>query len=229
MMFSKMPYWVQDMIEKQTLGYGKYSPGELAMKKLVSDYLFQTVLDIGCGDGAASKFFKENGKSVTACDYGKSINFDNSYAQNVIIGDFMQINFPEAYDCVWCCHCLEHQLDVHSFLRKIHLITKEGGVLAITVPPSKNTIVGGHVSIWNAGLILYRLVLAGFDCSHASIKRYGYNISVIVEKRTIDVSDKLVFDKGDIRTLTPYFPSKIKMRQKEFDNSFYGKIQEINW
>lgn len=228
-MIDELIYFIQDMVEKRTLGYGKYKSGELAMKKLISDYSFDTVLDIGCGDGSATKFFKENGKVVTACDYGKSVNFHDSFAQDVIIGDFMQVNFEDQFDCVWCAHCLEHQLDVHSFLRKVHSITKEGGVVAITVPPSKNTIVGGHVSIWNAGLVLYRLILAGFDCSQAGVKRYGYNISVIVQKKTVDVIGKLAFDKGDIRTLTPYFPKQIKMRQKEFDNSFYGVIKEINW
>lgn len=102
-------------------------------------------------------------------------------------------------------------------------------MLAITVPPLKNTIVGGHVSIWNAGLILYRLILAGFDCSEASVYRYGYNISVIVRKKTIHVLDKITYDKGDIRRLSPYWPKGIKMRHKEFDDSFYGWIKKLNW
>lgn len=93
----------------------------------------------------------------------------------------------------------------------------------------KNTIVGGHVSIWNAGLILYRLILAGFDCSEASICRYGYNISVIVKKKEIYVLDKINYDKGDIRILEPYWPKEIKMRHKEFDDAFYGWIKRLNW
>ena len=93
----------------------------------------------------------------------------------------------------------------------------------------KNTIVGGHVSIWNAGLVLYRLILAGCDCRDAAILRYGYNISVIVQKKSIHVLDKVNYDKGDIRTLAPYWPQSIKMRHKEYDDAFYGWITRLNW
>lgn len=58
------------------------------MEKLLSDYSFDTVLDIGCGDGYASNFFTAYGKIVTVCDYGKSINFKDDMAANVIIGEF---------------------------------------------------------------------------------------------------------------------------------------------
>ncbi len=228
-LFDSIFFRIFDAGERLWLGYGKYCSGELAMKKLVRDYDFNTVLDLGCGNGLASKFFSNNGKSVTACDYGRSPNFDSSVAQQVIIGDFNTIEFGRQFDCIWCAHCLEHQLNVQGFLTRIHSLLKENGVLAITVPPMKNTIVGGHVSLWNAGLLLYRLILAGFDCSEASVRRYGYNISVIVRKHTISVLDTIVYDKGDIRTLEPYFPKNIKLRRKESDNSFYGRIRKLNW
>jgi SAM-dependent methyltransferase len=222
-------YWIFDKIEKQVLGYGKYKSGQLAMEKLVNDFEFDTILDLGCGDGYASDFFTKHGKKVTANDYGRSINFQDTMAEKVVIGDFNQIDFGEQFDAIWCAHCMEHQLNVQSFLERINSLLREGGVLAITVPPMKNTIVGGHVSVWNAGLVLYRLILAGFDCHDACVLRYGYNISVIVRKTSINVLDKIVYDKGDIRTLAPYWPKGLKMRHKEFDDSFYGWIKKLNW
>jgi SAM-dependent methyltransferase len=222
---------ILNKIEKVIFGgnYNKYKSGQLALEKLVKDYEFDTVLDIGCGNGYASDYFTKHGKKVTANDYGLSPNFKDTMAENVIIGDFNKIDFGCQFDAIWCAHCLEHQLNVQVFLEKIHSLLHEGGVLAITVPPLKNTIVGGHVSLWNAGLLVYRLILAGFDCSEASVCRYGYNISVIVRKKSINVLDKIVYDTGDIRTLEAYWPKDIKMSHKERDCYFYGWINKLNW
>ena len=60
-------------------------------------------------------------------------------------------------------HVLEHQFDPQRFLRKIYECLNPDGVLALTVPPRKDEIVGGHVSLWNGGLLLYHLVLAHLD------------------------------------------------------------------
>lgn len=202
--------------------YKKYIPGELAMKKLVDEFEFNTVLDIGCGDGAASKFFTDHGKVVTACDYGRSVHFEDTMASDVLIGDFNTMTFENTYDCIWCSHVLEHQLNVQQFLEKVHSLLNRGGVLAISVPPYKPETVGGHVSLWTQGVLLYRLILAGFDCSDAYVKRYGYNISVIVKKSAINVLNDLSYDRGDLAILRKYFPRNIKYRETDRDISFDG-------
>ena len=110
-----------------------------------------------------------------------------------------------------------------------HLILKEDGVLAITVPPLKNEIVSGHLNLYNAGILLYQLVIAGFDCKDAIVKKYGYNISVIVKKNEIDIKNKLVYDNGDISTIKPYLPKQIKYDTNFKDISFCGDIESIGW
>jgi hypothetical protein len=42
------------------------------------------------------------------------------------------------------------------------------------------------LSIWSPGLVLYHLVLAGFNCSSVKVLTQGEEISVIIEKDTID-------------------------------------------
>ena len=93
----------------------------------------------------------------------------------------------------------------------------------------KNEIVGGHLSLWNAGLLLYQLVIAGFDCKDAIVKKYGYNISVIVKKNEIDIKNKLVYDNGDISTIKQYLPKQIKYDINFKDISFCGDIENIGW
>ena len=175
-----------------------------ALRKLVSDFEFHTVLDIGCGPGRHGQLFREAGKEVTGIDIGRMCD-------GVIVADYLTHEFDRQFDCLWMSHVLEHQLNVNLFLQKAFRDLKVGGVLAVTVPPLKPNIVGGHVTLWNAGLLLYNLVLAGFDCSRARVKQYGYNISVLVEKAPAAVPyERLRFDRGDIELISPFFPKTRK-------------------
>ena len=177
---------------------------------------FETVIDIGCGQGDHTHAFREAGKQVIPVDLG---------AQNVagiVRADYNKVTLVPA-DAVWCCHVLEHQLNVNQFLRKVAGDVKDGGWLAITVPPLKHEIVGGHVTLWNAGLLLYNLILAGVDCSQAMVKSYGYNISVIVKKSKSIKLPELNYDKGDIELLARFFPPNCR------NQGFWVNIVELNW
>lgn len=151
------------------------------------------ILDVGSGSGEHADILRTVGFNVITCD--------------LVDGeDYLETAYgAEQFDAIWCSHVLEHALDVHQFLRKLHYELKDGGLLAITVPPAKHAIVGGHVSLWNEGLLCYRLILAGFDCSQAMVGVYGYNISVIVEKTRMELPG-LAMDNGDIERLADYFP-----------------------
>jgi SAM-dependent methyltransferase len=202
---------------------------DLALWQVLADYDFDSVLDVGGGAGEHAEVFSAFGKKVTSVDYGKSVYFERrDVRRQVIIGDFNTLDLPERYDLVWCSHVLEHQLDAHRFLQRLHLATREGGILALTVPPAKNEIVGGHVSLWNAGLLLYRLVLAGFDCRGARVRSYGYNISVLLEKRSITLPE-LAFDSGDVRRLRPFLPTALAYAPNALDDPFEGRIDRLNW
>ena len=191
--------------------------GNEAAIKLAKDYSFKTLLDIGSGPPQgvnAANFFKELAKDVTRQDINPDYKPD-------LLGDFNNLATDKLYDCIWCSHVLEHQLNPNFFLTKIFHTLKDDGVLAITVPPRKDEIVGGHVTLWNAGLLLYNLILAGFDCKDAAVKSYGYNISVIVNKRTA-ILPELNYDAGDINALNEFFPLGVY-------EGFDGNIQELNW
>lgn len=171
---------------------------------------FRTVLDIGAGPPHAD-ILREQGKSVT------TINLHDAD----VVGDYMAIHDLGRFDCVWASHVLEHQPNPNLFLRKCLSELDEGGILAVTVPPLKHEIVGGHLTLWNAGLLLYHIIVAGCDCADAAVKTYGYNVSVIVNKATIDVPE-LNMDKGDVERLAPFFPFHVK-------HGFDGRIDEVNW
>ena len=191
--------------------------GNEAAIKLAKDYSFKTLLDIGCGEPSgvnAANFFKELAKDVTRQDINPDYKPD-------LLGDFNNLATDKLYDCIWCSHVLEHQLNTHDFLVKLYHTCKTDGVVAITVPPLKHEIVGGHVTLWNGGLLLYNMILAGFDCSKASLAEYDYNISVIVKKQRAELPD-LKYDAGDILALQRFFPLP-------FGDGFDGRLTKINW
>ena len=201
-----------------------------AMYRLLREYDFDTVLDIGCGEGMHARVMARAGKKVTGVDYGESIYFKkNDLPYDVVIGDFNKLKLGRQFDCVWCSHVLEHQQNVDDFLRNIFAVLKEDGVLALSVPPPKDQIVGGHVGLWNIGLVLYRLILAGFDCRQASMRKYGYNQSVIVRKKTIARSLPLTFDAGDIKCIRRYLPKGLSFVRTGKDVPFDGAIITLNW
>lgn len=219
-------------IESDAQGlYGKFQKesfrGSKVLHKMLTDYKFEIVLDIGAGRLEASKCFIENGKTVDVCDYEDGYYYNNSVIprdsiRKSHIGDFNVLDISEEYDAVWCSHVLEHQLNPNIFLKKLYNVLKEGGVLGIVVPPRKPFIVGGHVSLWNGGMLLYHLILAGFDCRNAKLIQYDYNIGLIVEKKSIKSFPKIQYDLGDITLLKPYFPLDV-------DEGFNGDIMNIGF
>lgn len=194
-----------------------------ALEFAIKNIKFSTVLDIGCGSGFHSSVFKSCDKKVTSIDLGVSRYYQGN-KNPAIITDFMNWNTAEKFDLVWCSHVLEHQKNIGLFIEKIYNCINDDGYLCVTVPPKKDEIVGGHLTIWNAGLLLYNLIINGINCKNAKVKSYGYNISVIVkktEKINLD-SLNLSYDIGDIEKLSEYFPIKVSQ-------GFDGNIKEINW
>lgn len=203
----------------------------LAMHRLLEDCEFQSVLDIGSGNGEYSELLEGRGKTATRFDFGKSRAFDmDTQGDRAVFGDFLTYEFSEQYDCLWAAHVLEHSPDPQAFIKKMRTVCKEGGWLAITVPPAKAQFVGGHTTLWTPGLLLYHLVLAGLDCSQATVLRYGYSISVIVKNapHQCDMSE-LAWDLHDIDRLSAAFPAGVSPR---CDGDLIGEVYkgaEINF
>jgi SAM-dependent methyltransferase len=182
--------------------------GGKALEILLEQYTFNSVLDIGSGGEEHADMFAKYGKQVVCVDLPNSAYNTKPRKHRTYLGDFNKIPFQETFDCVWASHVLEHQLNVNMFLKKIVEITKNDGIIAITVPPLKPELVGGHTTLWTPASLLYNLVLANLDCSEAKIFQYGYNISVILRKKIITLPE-LCSDKGDITKLAAFFPSNV--------------------
>ena len=177
------------------------------------------VLDVGSGAGEQARVFQEHGKDVATLDRSTHLGVPDVKA------DFNTHRFGRTrFDLVWCCHVLEHQRNPGFFLEKLANCCAPGGHICITVPPAKHNIVGGHVTLWNGGLLLYKMVLAGIDCREARLLQYDYNISVLVPFRErVDLDGRgLVLDAGDLEKLQDLFPFPLTQKAN-------GDIERHNW
>lgn len=207
--------------------YGRHDEkrfnGFQSLSKIVDNLDFNTVLDIGSGEGLQKSFLQSKDKMVKTCDYSfeKAAHCDikNNYDYK---GDFLQLEINEKFDFVFSSHVLEHQRNVGLFLDKKINCCKEDGFICTIVPIRKPFITGGHCTIWNPGLLLYNLVLCGLDCSECYLEQIDYDICLVVRNKKFNIdSVNLTHDRGDIDLLMPYFP---------FDEiePFNGDIMKIN-
>ncbi len=170
----------------------------------------QHVLHIGGGASGEEAALLAVGLHVTTADY----------ARTGVVYEAQPYR-PTYYDACFCSHTLEHVRNVGLFLDKLIGETKDGGLIGIVVPPAKHNIVGGHLTLWNAGLLCYNLILCGLDLSKAAVRSYDYNVAVLVRKRRITLPT-LPHDNGDLELLAPYFP--VPMRQDQD-----GRIAAHDW
>ena len=214
--------------------------GAHAFQTLVDQYNFTTVADIGAGVGWHSQLFRKYGKKVTAIDLGRTQAKvadpkethpgKGGGATPDVIGNFMCTVVSDTFDAVWANHVLEHMENPGLFVRRLFGMLREGGVLALSVPPFKTDTVGGHVTNWHAGLLLQHLVRVGFDCSHVRILRVGYNLSILLKKRSIREPISWIHDHGDIMRMKRYLPS-VLVKTNHFlrYDAFRGNIVALNW
>jgi SAM-dependent methyltransferase len=169
------------------------------------------VADIGSGDGGASRYLKNKGHNVVEIDYGRDgIRFEDLKVENY-------------FDGLHCSHMLEHCKNPGIVLDKFRDIVTPGGYICLIVPPAKHNVVGGHLTLWNAGILLYNLVRAHVDCRDARIRSYGYNVAVVCRNYWAEYDDDSLFeDNGDIEKLAEFFPFPVSQ-------GFDGRIASHNW
>lgn len=183
-------------------------------------------LDVGAGDRTHTRYVESAGifRECHSID-----SFPHANAPHHKVGHFESHRFEHPYDAILASHVLEHALNVHAFLRKIHSTLREGGVLCLIVPPMRHLITSGHVTLWNPGLLLLNCVKAGFDCRDAKVKRKGYNIALVLRKRSCQA--RFGFDLGDPCNERTYLPAGLRWRRDRRSGiwRFKGNFRSLNW
>lgn len=201
---------------------GDAGAGQAPMRRGMADLLeqaarygFDSVLDVGLGDGHASRYFASLGKKVTAVGFQLESYLASPLPAGVRVLEGIDIcrmeAFPAAaFDAVWCSHVLEHVTNPGLALAEIRRVLKPNGILFLIVPEYAPVVVGGHVCTgWNVGTLMYNLVLAGFNVRDGAFINHCWNVCGFVE-RGEPPSIPLRFDNGDLERLAQYFPVAVR-------------------
>ena len=145
--FTPMKY--EDVYQTGELGYDQFHEGRSWIPEWVKeiikylkdsgyDVCGKSILDVGCGDGAAYLALKESFggdfeylglesdlKSVEACKK-RGIDVKSIYLNEDSAADLGK------FDLVLCTEVLEHQVDVKGFLNALNTVSK--GLIIITIP-----------------------------------------------------------------------------------------------
>lgn len=203
---------------------------QVALRRILEQaltYNFSTVIDIGAGDGFAAKAFCEHDKKVTVTDLHPEL-LDNlphtvTVYKKLDICDMSSIP-SESYDAVWCSHVIEHVMDTGGALGEIRRILKPNGIAFLTVPPFEHRVLGGHVCPgWNIGILMYVLIINGFNVINGSFVKYHNNVSGFVRKGP-EFDIPIIHDQGDIERIKHLFPPSLKVHQ-----GWNGDIESYNW
>ncbi len=99
------------------------------------------ILDLGCGSGDHSLYFKENGLDVTAIDLSEEmIKLCKEKGLDAFVKDIENLDFEDkSFDGIWAVTSLLHipKSNLKSVIKKLNLILKDGGILYVCVKEGK--------------------------------------------------------------------------------------------
>lgn len=143
------------------------------LKSLPSD--IRTVLDLGAGAGNHSAWFRDQGLTVTACDYWDSAF--QYHGEIEFVKGTEQLEPGRKFDAVFASHILEHCPDTLSALQSWKQFVRDDGYLIIIVPPYAPCAVDDHWNIgWNAPQLAVTLVSVGLDCRESIFTEDHVNV-----------------------------------------------------
>ena len=127
---------------------------------------YKTALDIGSGKGVQTEIMRHAGLEVFQVDkYSEYADFQV---------DFIEHEFKQKFDIIYCSHVIEHQRNVGAFLDKIFDILEDDGLLLISAPkhPAER-LIEGHLNCFVTTYFIQHLIHAGFDCKSGKFLSCG--------------------------------------------------------
>jgi len=191
---------------------------------------FDSVLDVGTGNGYSAEYFAERGKTVTATvlgdhKWGAPSSGDVEYVQ----ANVESLPFGREFDVVWCSHVLEHLRHPGLAFEEVRRVLNDEGHLFVSVPPFKPLVVGGHLNTgWTPGQLMYVLLRNGFAVRDETFFYRGYNVHGRATKMTDEeferLKGQLSYDGDELENLKEYFPSEA---EAEIEQGAISRAQQL--
>ncbi len=116
------------------LGQGsmaEHTEGKQIALRLVPPGDGKTALDVGCREGAQTRWLRNRGYTVT------SIDVEHAFVDCQVVDVNRGLSFPnESFDLVWCSEVIEHLEDPSATMRELRRVTRSGGDIILTTPNS---------------------------------------------------------------------------------------------
>lgn len=146
---------------------------------------YKTALDIGSGDGTQTEIMRHAGLRVFQVDkYSNIADFR---------ADFVEFEFDQKFDIIYCSHVIEHQRNIGTFLDKIFDILEDDGLLIISAPKHlAETLIEGHLNCFVTSYFIQHLIHAGFDCKQGKFLSCGgiENAAIVTKARNFCLSER---------------------------------------
>ena len=138
---------------------------------------YKTALDIGSGLGVQTEIMRHAGLNVFQVDkYSETADFQV---------DFIDHEFKQKFDIIYCSHVIEHQRNVGAFLDKIFDILEDDGLLLISAPKHPaETLIEGHLNCFFTTYFIQHLIHAGFDCKNGKFLSCGGIENAAIVRKT---------------------------------------------
>lgn len=180
---------------------------------LVKHFKFDNVLDLGCGYFPYYDIFKSKGIEYTGIDVWNPRDIAKLSEQKgieFINGDILRYDFKgRKFQCVVSSHVIEHVANTEDFVRRLMELTEEGGIICIVYPKMKQQVVGGHVHIFNNGIVYYNLIRCGISCKDWITLSKGYSNCLMGRFNRFEIP-QLTYSRGEIELLSEHFPFPAK-------------------
>ena len=146
---------------------------------------YKRALDVGSGLGVQTEIMRHAGLEVFQVDkYSENADFQV---------DFINHEFNQKFDIIYCSHVIEHQRNVGTFLDKIFDILQDDGLLLISAPkhPAER-LVEGHLNCFYTTYFIQHLIHAGFDCRNGKFLSCGgiENAAIVPKANNFCISER---------------------------------------
>ena len=179
---------------------------------------YKTALDIGSGLGVQTEIMRHAGLKVFQVDkYSETADFQV---------DFIEHEFKQKFDIIYCSHVIEHQRNVGAFLDKIFDILEDDGLLLISAPKHPaETLIEGHLNCFFTTYFIQHLIHAGFDCKNGKFLSCGpiENAAIVPKARNFCMSERhedgyLWTDEHQERSFLPLKNTRLNSNDWFFHN-----------
>lgn len=117
------------------------------------------ILDVGCASGYIARILREVGHDVVGIELNELMAADARELGIPVIEHDLEEPLPLAcgsFDVVHACEIIEHLFDTERFLRELHRVLVDGGVLVLSTPNlnslgNRLRVMGGRsLPMWGA-------------------------------------------------------------------------------